>query len=843
MLYDDAQELEVRYVISLEYHDIDVYSGGDEIPEGELWIKRNAIRLKRKPTPTGDKATSLPFFFFSENMSEKEDFYLALLRNQEGRSGDRPPEVQHFEVKHIIALVQKLHSSEEHLQTRWLNAMIGRMFLAMYKTPIMEEFVRKKLTKKISRVKKPNFITRIALQKIYLGDGGPFITNPRLKDLTVDGDCAVEGDVNYSGNFRIEIAATARLDLGSRFKAREVDLILAVTISTLQGHAILRFKPPPSNRLWFTFDKMPRMELKIEPIVSSRQITLTLVLKAIESRIREVIAESIVFPFWDDAPFLDTTADRFRGGIWKKESVVAKPIEITTEESEEEGETGADDTKVPELFNPHDERAMSMPVLVASPPPKEGLKLRLGKKAMTGLSDTQDAGSSTATDKSSRPEMPRPLRSPSSGAIADPLITANHADADTSSKRPDNAQRQDMASTLLKDLSARSLPTPLNDSSSGSFPSEPATATPSRASTFETNAKDADDGFYAGHEQNIAGLAASEDDEAHTLPGTPSSTATPVNGAAGSRGDNAPTRKTLAAAAKNLTAADRKQALASINAAATQAQKWGWGVLHRNRQREAQSKAENKRELLSAPIGEGRPLPPPGIPLPPPGKTSPMAMAFSMPKRKPVPPPRPSPTTEAAETEKASPKKPPPLPERRRLSTIQKTDEQTDDVLIVEAPVESAPTSPRLDEHDDGFFSHDEMPLEVPDDAGPSTDVGPAADFEPSTEIAPSTKSVRPTEVAPSAESASSTESAPSANAAPSREAASSIDVSTVTEATPTTDVNPTKRAPPPLPARNLYEPDESAAALTSLAETGDHESTPESSVQDQTWLAIHDHS
>lgn len=74
MLYDDAQELEVRYVISLEYHDIDVYSGGDEIPEGELWIKRNAIRLKRKPTPTGDKATSLPFFFFSENMSEKEDF-------------------------------------------------------------------------------------------------------------------------------------------------------------------------------------------------------------------------------------------------------------------------------------------------------------------------------------------------------------------------------------------------------------------------------------------------------------------------------------------------------------------------------------------------------------------------------------------------------------------------------------------------------------------------------------------------------------------------------------------------------------------------------------------------
>ena len=48
MLYDDIQQLEVRYVISLEYHEVDIFNGGGFVPEGELWIKRNAIRLRTK---------------------------------------------------------------------------------------------------------------------------------------------------------------------------------------------------------------------------------------------------------------------------------------------------------------------------------------------------------------------------------------------------------------------------------------------------------------------------------------------------------------------------------------------------------------------------------------------------------------------------------------------------------------------------------------------------------------------------------------------------------------------------------------------------------------------------
>jgi hypothetical protein len=43
MLFDNEEQLEVRHVISLAHHAVSIYSGGDETPEGELFIKRNAF--------------------------------------------------------------------------------------------------------------------------------------------------------------------------------------------------------------------------------------------------------------------------------------------------------------------------------------------------------------------------------------------------------------------------------------------------------------------------------------------------------------------------------------------------------------------------------------------------------------------------------------------------------------------------------------------------------------------------------------------------------------------------------------------------------------------------------
>lgn len=44
MLYDNDDQLDVRHVISLARYEVDIYAGGERIPEGELWIKRNCAQ-------------------------------------------------------------------------------------------------------------------------------------------------------------------------------------------------------------------------------------------------------------------------------------------------------------------------------------------------------------------------------------------------------------------------------------------------------------------------------------------------------------------------------------------------------------------------------------------------------------------------------------------------------------------------------------------------------------------------------------------------------------------------------------------------------------------------------
>ncbi|KAK6496359.1 hypothetical protein TWF481_002384 [Arthrobotrys musiformis] len=385
MLYDDMEQVEVRHVISLTHHTVSIYGGeGEVIPEGELYIKRNAIRLSRKETGSSKNTStpSKPFFLFSENCSDKEDFYFALVKNQEreeSKDGQTSPSKPlAFETKHIISLVQRLHSTEEDLQTRWLNGLVGRIFLALYRTSEVEEHIRSKVTKKIARVKRPAFLSNIIVQKIDCGEGAPFITNPKMKELTADGEFSIEGDVKYAGNFRIEISTVVTLSFGNRFKPRQVPLVLAVVFKKLEGHAILRLKPPPSNRFWFTFSEMPKMDIAVEPIVSSRQITWNLVLRPIENRIKEVIAETLVSPNWDDLPFIPTDSEPLRGGLWEsmkagswKESAVTPDGHVKgSVEDAEKQDKSHEDGGGEGVINPltDQEKSMSMPILVESEP-------------------------------------------------------------------------------------------------------------------------------------------------------------------------------------------------------------------------------------------------------------------------------------------------------------------------------------------------------------------------------------------------------------------------------------------------------------------------------------------
>jgi hypothetical protein len=715
MLYDDSEQIEVRHVISLAHHDVSIYNGGYEIPEGELWIKRNAIRLTRKVNVGDVTATSKPFFLFSENCSDKEDFYFALLQNQERISDDpmSPPETQHFEVKDMISLVQRLHSSEEHLQTRWVNAFIGRLFLAVYKTQDIEQFVRLKIIKKIARVKKPNFLSGIVLRKVYLGESAPFITNPRLKDLTVDGHCCVEADMKYDGGFRIEIAATGRLDLGTRFKAREVNLILAVVVKKLEGHVLIKFKPPPSNRLWVAFDTMPHMEMSIEPIVSSRQITYGIILRAIESRIREVLAETVVLPHWDDSPFASSLRQRFRGGIWADDQTDSGsaghdvPVPDEVPEDDTEADFGRADNHKP----PHstDDRSRSMPALVDTSAPK--LVARKGHKASNSWTDTAEMGISSGLQK--RAELPKAIRSQSFASAADPVLVKDNVDAGKGDGK--TKMSKDAASAMIE-ISNRSHPNSPHETPVGSFNSKPPSFFESSkpGSFSSTSSKNDSLSSQSGSRATVTNITE------FSIPPSPTSTSNMSIQSNPESGIPPATSKLQSLSRSLVPSSEKRQALPAIGAAAAAAKKWGWNAINRST-----SPANNGSPHLpdragtpSQPMGRGRPLPPPGQPLPRPDKTRGI-LPLNISKRKPLPPPL-LPDRRIDETKKRAVSTPP-IPPRR--STMPPSIDQSDDqeVLVVEAPPDSEPNSPIDDGYGD-FMDNvrmDEEENEEAADGGP----------------------------------------------------------------------------------------------------------------------------
>lgn len=736
MLFDDDEQLEVRHVISLAHHDVSLYSGGDVTPEGELFIKRNAICLSRRTTGlemTPDSQVSKPFYLFSENCSAKEDFYFALLRNQEQAftAEARAPAPLSFEVKHIIGLVQKLHSSEEHLQSRWLNAMIGRIFLGLYRTADIEAFIREKLNKKISRVKRPAFLSNIEIRKIDTGSSAPYFTNLRHRDLTVEGECSMEADVRYTGNFRIEVAAIARIDLGGRLKAREVNLVLSVALRKLEGHLLFKIKAPPSNRIWFSFSQMPKMETTIEPIVSARQITYTVILRQIEARIKEVIAETLVLPFWDDTPFFKTEHKKWRGGIFAGDDTVEPSLESAAA-AMEMGEVDDVDTVDagtgtplnPEL--PPMEKSQSMPVLDPTPSPSLfGLKIggRGKQSPQTNPSsptvdthasqDMKPDASSTSIDiKKEVPVKQRPERSSSFLVESTPIVGTETVNADVF--KPSSPPGESPAASAMAKLSARTktapapgspLASPYRDSNLSNA------SVPSVSSSKENTDRDASNDETPKLPRR--GTASSTNSTKGEV-STKSSPTPSVNGSTRSQGGSttrglfmkregtADTTSATSTGSSN-TESPKRISLAAVSSAAGAAKRWGWSALHRGEAgKNGQGPESEPPEIdLSKPMGGGRPLPPPGQPLPMPDKKT-KATSIPVPKRKPVPPPN-MPDRSSTDTKdrdaQRRPVPPPPLPKRRRQTGEDVGAPQGEQLLVVEAPVaDSEPTSPSTEE-------------------------------------------------------------------------------------------------------------------------------------------------
>ncbi|EEQ38497.1 putative uncharacterized PH domain-containing protein [Clavispora lusitaniae] len=356
-LYNNEKMKNVKHVIVLSNYIVAIWPR--DLSDGALFTKYSSIAILKKDWSRSrrlsenesdldlewsndtkitindvlDPQSKLPappgsFFMYTDVNCDKEDWYFALIRatklDKPEKSDELNPNIQaktlHFETKNMVNLIQKLYSSEGQLQVKWFNALIGRLFLSLRGTDFMNQYLVSRVEKKLNKIKMPGFFDKFQIIEVRPGNGAPLLTFPTLKEINPEGDLVVSFYMHYFGGMSIQIATKMNINLGARFKNREVDVLLSMTLEKIQGPMLLKIKEPPSARLWYTFEQEPTMSVKIEPVISSRQMSYNIITNSIEKKLKEAVKESLVLPHWDDMTFYDTKGEVYRGGIWDKEA-------------------------------------------------------------------------------------------------------------------------------------------------------------------------------------------------------------------------------------------------------------------------------------------------------------------------------------------------------------------------------------------------------------------------------------------------------------------------------------------------------------------------------------------
>ncbi|KAG0684028.1 hypothetical protein C6P40_001818 [Pichia californica] len=358
-LYGDETQKNVKYVIVLDHYTVAIWPRN--LTDAQIYMKRSAICLINNDEYSHNKEAALElqrlledksdnvsppknsYFLYADLAIQKEDWYFALLKatctKTELNSLNRNlnPSIMakpiYYYTSDMLDLIGTLNATENQLTTKWLNALLGRLFLSTYQTERFQKAFRLKIEERLKKIRTPGFLDQLLINRIDVGHSGPFFTNPKLKSLSPEGDMEITIDLLYQGKAMVEIVTKLFVNV-TGFKQRQFDIVMKLIVNKIEGEVLIKIKPQPSSRVWYTFLKMPEIDISVEPVFSSRAVSYGIITGILENKLREAIKASIVYPFFDDFVFFRSPDEIFRGGIFDH-SVRSQNSYDSTKESAE----------------------------------------------------------------------------------------------------------------------------------------------------------------------------------------------------------------------------------------------------------------------------------------------------------------------------------------------------------------------------------------------------------------------------------------------------------------------------------------------------------------------------
>ncbi|KAI9300510.1 putative integral membrane protein conserved region-domain-containing protein [Cunninghamella echinulata] len=471
-LYDSEEQYDCQLVLSLKDYKVSVYP--EDVLDPELFSRPYWIQLK--PLLANENQT---YYFHCHVCIEKEDWYHIFLQASGQPKFPQPMSLE--------PLIQMIHSNSHHLEVQWFNALLSRLFMGIHLTKKFHQAIEKKIMAKVDKInaRKPPFLGEIQVRNIDIGKQNgsiPFITQPKLLSVSPQGECWLEFMLDYHGNnCTIEIATVLQWSYSDRLPPLTMDIVLSVSLQSIQGKMKLLIKPPPSNRLWYGFEGLPKMKWNIVPLVWEKKIGHSMVVKAIIKHLEEVFSDTMVLPHMDDTTFFDNAGF---GGIYQDDMILHHDNEqgesnmedITTIDNNQRGDQSATDSS--QLTKSH---SSSTTTTAAATTPAAYIKNKNNKKGLfktspTSVSlshlssmDTQTSSLSTSSSSLLSPSASSETNNSIKKASTEPIPIQNNKKDQLTKKLPlpnknknnkkENLERKKMKQQDIKLLSTvKSLP-------------------------------------------------------------------------------------------------------------------------------------------------------------------------------------------------------------------------------------------------------------------------------------------------------------------------------------------------------------------------------------------------